>query len=161
VTLPGMSVGERPVVYQPRAVSALAVEEVEGWTVKRYGVSALRDTPPEQVLQLGQAAVRRSLPTAWSGPLRCGFSIVHEDEDGCYVVVAWWSVNRVILHTRTWLAEWDDLTALTEAPGHATACLWELMVMCHERQAWLRTMVRPELPDLDGYLADLMPVGHY
>jgi hypothetical protein len=149
-----MTVGERHVTYTPRAVSALGWEEVQGWRIKRYGVSALREVPPVRVQQVGREAVRRTLPAAYGDALSFGYSVVHEDEDGCYAVVGWWSRNRVILHTRTWLAEWHDLAALSEAPAHATACIWELVPMAHERSAWVRNVVRPAQPCLDAYLAD-------
>ena len=67
--------------------------------------------------------------------------------------MAWWSLNRVILHTRTWLGDWDDLANPAEAPGHATACVWELAAMANERDAWVRHVVRPEHPDVGAYLA--------
>jgi hypothetical protein len=30
----------------------------------------------------------------------------------------------------------------------------------HERSAWVRHILAPGAPDLDGYLADSMPSGH-
>ncbi|WP_281897470.1 hypothetical protein [Phytohabitans aurantiacus] len=149
-----MTVGMRPVTYQPRAITTQDGIDVGGWTVKRYAVSALRDTPPEPVHAFAVLALRRSLPPPHPHGGSHAFSVVHEDEDGCYAVAAWWSLNRVILHTRTWLADWSDLTAPTEAPGHATACLWELAVIAHERRSWLTHIVRPPQPDVPTYLAD-------
>ena len=147
------AVGERELTYSPRSLTALRPELVRGWTVKRYAVSALRAAPPEEVLDFARLAVERSLPHAYGDALSYGYSVVHEDADGCYVVVGWWSRNRVILHSRTWLADWGALTEPRPAPGHATACIWELVAMAHERHAWVEHVVsRPE-PDLDGYLA--------
>ncbi|GAB2721503.1 hypothetical protein GCM10010442_48360 [Kitasatospora kifunensis] len=143
--------GQRPVEYALRSITALATESVQGWTVKRYGVSALRDTPAPEVLDFARLAVRRSLPATPAAGY--GFSVVHEDEDGCYVVVGWWSPNRLILHTRTWLAGWDDLTALAPAPGDATACVWELVAIGHERDAWVRHVLSTPEPDFAAYLA--------
>ena len=139
--------------YSPRTLTALTADQVRGWTVKRYGVSALRDTPPPEVLEFARRAVERSLPPADGDAPAHGYSVVHEDEDGCYVVVGWWSPNRVILHSRTWLAEWQDLTVLTEAPEGATACVWELVAMGHERDAWVRHVLQPAEPDYPAYLA--------
>jgi len=146
------TVGERAVRYAPRSISALPHQQFGSWTIKRYAVSALRPTPPVEVLEVGRAATRRSLPKPHQDGLCYGYSVVHEDEDGCYVVVGWWSANRVILHTRTWLADWDDLTNLVDAPASATACIWELVAMGHERDAWVRHVVAADAPNLDAFL---------
>jgi len=147
------SVGERALSYSPRSLTALRPEMVRGWTVKRYAISALRPAPPDEVLDFARIAVERSLPDPYDGALSFGYSVVHEDADGCYVVVGWWSPNRAILHTRTWLADWHALTDPRPAPPSATACIWELVAMAHERHAWVDHVVRPAEPDVDGYLA--------
>ena len=146
------AVGERELTYSPRSIVALSPQFVRGWTVKRYGVSALRPAPADEVLEFARLAVEQTLPHSYPDALSYAYSVVHEDGDGCYVVVGWWSLNRVILHSRTWLADWDALTRPRPAPGHATACIWELVAMAHERQAWVEHVVRPDTPDLDGYL---------
>ncbi|HZN19489.1 MAG TPA: hypothetical protein VFB84_15115 [Micromonosporaceae bacterium] len=150
------AVGERAVTYRPRSITTQTLEEVRGWTVKRYAVSALREAPPEPVHELARRAVQMSLPPAYPDALCYAYSVVHEDEDGCYVVVGWWSPNRVILHTRTWLAGWDDLTTVTPAGNNATACIWELVPMAHERQAWVRHVVTNNPPDLPAYRTDVV-----
>jgi hypothetical protein len=38
-------------------------------------------------------------------------------------------------------------------------CVWELPPIHHERNAWVRHILRPDLPNLAGYLADSMPPG--
>lgn len=124
-----------------------------GWLVKRYAISALRELPAPEVHDFANRAVLASLPEPHPDGPSCGFSVLHEDEDGCYVVVGWWSRNRLILHSRTWLSDWAELEP-APAAGAATACIWELVAMAHERHAWVRHMVLPEQPDPAGYLAD-------
>lgn len=149
----GLQVGVRPTRYAPRSVRTLDHEQADGWTVKRYAVSALRELPPEDVHEFARRAVRLSLPAPHATGPSHGFSVVHEDEDGVYVVVGWWSANRLILHTRTWLAGWTDLTRPAEAPAHATACIWEMAAMACERDAWVEHVVRRDPPDYGRYLA--------
>ncbi|MGK5637065.1 hypothetical protein ACSNOK_01900 [Streptomyces sp. URMC 126] len=148
-----LPVGQRPTRYAPRSVRTLAYEEVGGWTVKRYSVSALRELPPAEVHAFARDAVRRSLPAPHDEGPAHAFSVVHEDEDGVYAVVGWWSVNRLILHTRTWLADWTGLRRPTEAPAHATACVWELAAIGRERDAWVEHVVQNDPPDYARYLA--------
>ncbi|MFH8349798.1 hypothetical protein [Streptomyces sp. NPDC018045] len=148
-----LQVGQRPTRYAPRSVRTLEHVRAGGWTVKRYAVSALRELPPPQVHAFARDAVRRSLPAPHAEGSSHAFSVVHEDEDGVYAVVGWWSANRLILHTRTWLGDWTDLERPTEAPGHATACVWELAAIGGERDAWVEHVVRADPPDFDRYLA--------
>ncbi len=143
------SVGQRPVRYARRSLTALAPVAHGPWTVKRYAVSALRPAPPDEVHGFARRAVELTLSSLADKGF--AFSVVHEDEDGCYVVVAWWSPNRVILHSRTWLGDWADLTPIP-APANATACIWELVAIGHERDAWVRHVVQPEPPDFPAYL---------
>ncbi|MFI9100411.1 hypothetical protein ACIGXA_07780 [Streptomyces fildesensis] len=160
MTTPQTQVGERPVEYRPRALSTLAPESEHGWTVKRYTVSSFRDVPAPDILEFARRGVRLSLPDPYPGLPSHAFSVVHEDEDACYVVVGWWSRNRVILHTRTWLADWDALSTPVEAPAYATACIWEMAAMAHERDAWVRHVVVPERPDFPAYLASAVSGPH-
>lgn len=146
-------VGERPVRYAPRSISTQPPEQLRGWTVKRYAISALRDTPPGEVHDFARRAAALSLPDSAGRPMNHAFTVVHEDEDGCYVVVGWWSLNQLILHSRTWLAGWADLNRPAEAPAHATACVWELAVMGFERDNWVRHVAGTRRPDVAAYLA--------
>jgi hypothetical protein len=36
----------------------------------------------------------------------------------------------------------------------------KLLTIHRDRNAWVRHILMPEVPDLDGYLADSMPSGH-
>jgi hypothetical protein len=38
-------------------------------------------------------------------------------------------------------------------------CVWELPPIQHERDAWVRHLLAPDVADLDGYLTDAMPPG--
>lgn len=156
VTVICVTVGEIATKYAPRRLVALDAERVRGWTVKRYGVSETRPCPPDAVVAAARKAVEDTLPDVHPDAPSHAFSVVHEDSDGCYVVVGWWSRNGLILHTRTWLSGWDDPAAWTPAGGHATACIWETVAIAHERDAWVRHMVAPPEPDPDGYVGSVV-----
>ena len=151
-----VTVGEVDFPYAPRSLVAFDAEQVGGWTVKRYGISATRPLPPDRVIAAARVAARDTLPPPHDGALSHAFTVVHEDADGCYVVVGWWSRNRVILHTRTWLSGWDDPAAWQPAGGHATSCIWEMVAIAHERDAWVRHVVAPAEPDVPAYLRSVV-----
>ncbi|AZS77027.1 hypothetical protein ELS24_00430 [Achromobacter spanius] len=49
---------------------------------------------------------------------------------------------------------------LTTNAATALACVWELVVTTHERNAWVRHMLTAQ-PDARAYLADVLPAGRY
>ena len=52
-----------------------------------------------------------------------------------------------------------DPTHFVELVKPWVGCVWELAPFGHERSAWVRHLLAPERPDLDGYLADFFPEG--
>jgi hypothetical protein len=56
----------------------------------------------------------------------------------------------------------DDPSHFVKNTRVLAGCVWELAVLEHERAAWVRHMLAPDQPDLDGYLGDALadgPVG--
>jgi hypothetical protein len=53
----------------------------------------------------------------------------------------------------------DDLTHFIVPAQAMVGCVWELATLEHERAAWARHMLVPDVPDLDAYLADRIPEG--
>jgi len=71
------------------------------------------------------------------------------------VVVAWWDnqnelLNRVFVRVGEAESPWRD------SGGAYSFCVWDLQVLWHERNAFVRHVMSPQsCPDLDGYLADV------
>lgn len=64
----------------------------------------------------------------------------------------WWELD--ILHHRLFRADLGTVGFDPVPPGGPTACVWELLAVDHERQAWVdHVLVKPEAPDIPGYLA--------
>jgi hypothetical protein len=53
----------------------------------------------------------------------------------------------------------DDPTHFTDMRRPGVGCVWELGVLEHERAAWIRHVLAPDRPDLDGWLADTRAEG--
>jgi hypothetical protein len=54
----------------------------------------------------------------------------------------------------------DDPTHFIVVDRPWIGCVWELPPIHRERNAWVRHILMPDAPDLDGYLADSMLSGH-
>ena len=52
-----------------------------------------------------------------------------------------------------------DLTHFMVLNRPWIGCVWELPPIPHERDAWVRHLLAPDVADLDGYLTDAMPPG--
>ena len=52
-----------------------------------------------------------------------------------------------------------DPTNFVEVARSWAGCVWEFAVLEHERSAWARHVLSPEVPDLGAYLFDTVPNG--
>lgn len=94
-----------------------------------------------------------------------GWIVLHEGKSAMYLCVYSWVWGNVV-HARNAAAGEpyvgctdDDLTHYTVLTEPLIGCVWELPTMAHERTAWVTHMLKPQVPDLTGYLADTLAEG--
>jgi hypothetical protein len=144
--------------YARRPVSSLGLWRPGEWRIKRYGISYGRPTVRAELAAAAEAAAERVLPSPAVTPTRygVGFLGVHDGRGGNFVYVDWWERENE-LHHHLFFSNADDPGELRAAtPDDAVACVWDLAVIGHERDAWVRHVLVPAVPDLDGYLADTL-----
>jgi hypothetical protein len=150
---------ERPdplptVPYLPRRTQSLGVVEMAGWTVKLIGITAGEDLPNDVEIQAATAIAEAHLPQPARTERRVGvaFVIVHRGAEALWVIVGWWDLD--ILYHRLFRADLGTVDLRPVPPDGPVACVWELLAIDHERQAWVAHVLRrPADPDLAGYLA--------
>jgi hypothetical protein len=128
---------------------------VRGWRVKLYGLFAAGDVANPAALEGALRAARDALPppNAGSAGSNGGFVIAHHGARAFYYVVGWWSCGST-LTTVSHHAALDEPTRSRPCPSAASARVWELGVVDHERRAWIDAMMRADAaPDLDAYLS--------
>lgn len=144
--------------YQTRPIRCREIWGHEGWRLKVYGISALADEPPTQLVAAIKfvAASTLPLPATTSDRYGVGFLYAHEGRNGGgYASVNWW-LNENELHHFQYEAPREGLDDLKpiDVTGGPTACAWDLAVIAFEREAWIETVLANENgPDLDAYLA--------
>ncbi|MET9340002.1 hypothetical protein [Nonomuraea sp. NPDC003804] len=136
-----------------------------GRPYKRYHVDCEGHEIEPEVEKAAYAYVPRLVPPpADDSP--AGWIVLHRGGDsGAYVLVYTWVWDNVIeIHTAcagqpaVGCPDEDPTNFMTlERPW--IGCVWELPPLEHERSAFVRHMLAPEVPDLDGYLADALPAG--
>lgn len=149
-----MGAFERRHRYEPRAVRSAGVRASGGWRLKRYEI-VLGDGPLDEGVFAGADDLALgALPVPGETERRpgVGFMILHQGRGASYVVLGWWD-NENELPLRVWVRGADD-AGWREAAGPESVCVWDLRVLHHERGAYVRHVLAPETPDVEGYVAD-------
>ena len=162
--------------YATRWVSFAGLDEIDEWSVKIYTIDAHGSVRPEQVLARAREGIPAMLPDAVPGGRASSaavteglegasgahlhgeaFAIVHAGEDAVWLLVFWWT-DRCLLHRRMAGAPLERPHDFTlPVPETLVACSWELAVVRHERDAWVRNVQgRGAHADLTGYRSDVL-----
>lgn len=151
--------------FKEKLLSSLPPVAAGGRDYKRYYITpeAVGVTPDVEKAAL--ALLPELLPELDATP-PAGFVVLHRGGDGAAYVIAYTWVWDNVLHTRAAAAGQPELGCPDEDPTHFMpleqrwiGCVWEMAPIRHERDAWVRHMLMPEVADLAGYLADAMPDG--
>ncbi len=145
--------------YAPRPVRPMGVRSFGDWRLKLYGIAYGRDEPRSELVQAAAQAAESTLPVPARGDDRygLGFLGIHDGRDSSFVFVSWWENENELQH-RVFYAAPDRPGALRAATPHEPiACVWDLSVIAHEREAWIRHVLsRVGGADRDAYLADTL-----
>lgn len=144
--------------YQKRPIRFQGIWEHHGWRLKLYGISALSEVPPAELVDATKLLAVSLLPTPAVTDARygVGFLYAHEGRNGGgYASVNWWLNENELQHHQYEAPPqgFDDLKSV-EITGGSDACAWDLAVIAFERNAWVDVVLANEQgADLDGYLA--------
>ena len=142
--------------YAPRQYASLPIWTVGSLRLKPY-VIQLPDGAglPDRTMEAARGVTSltlRQAAAAESGSHDLGFVILHAGLAGTWLLMDWWAHKDICCQR---LARADpgsaDFVDVSDRP--LMACVWELRVIAHERDAWIEHMLTPA-PDPEGYLAD-------
>jgi len=151
--------------YLSRHIAYIETWNDDGHAFKVYAIDCapkpVAPTPEESVLASARESVRQLLNNLESEDptQRLGFCIVHMGQEAVWLLLDWWVPGGIVCQRMLSapLAQ-PNLFTTTDAP--ALACVWELVVIAHERDAWVRHMMTAS-PDCQAYLQDRLPAGRY
>lgn len=142
--------------YQPRPVRFLELWQEKDWAMKLYGIAHQADRPRPVLFPAAKEVARRHIFSPEPGVERygVGFVGIHDGRGAVFVFVDYWADENELRH-HVYVAPKDDPLALVyRTPTGLAACVWDLAVICFERQAWIDTVLaNPAGPDLHAYLA--------
>ncbi|WP_265562254.1 hypothetical protein [Sphingomicrobium arenosum] len=139
-------------VYAPRTYRDFGVLALGASRFKAYGIEAPGSALDADAALAAVTRYARACPHVWTVPESAlGHVIVHRGEEADWLLAGWWIGGGILRG----LVARSEVGALDFAPADSSlvGCVWELRLVEHERQAWVRHMMR-ETPDVDGFLAD-------
>ncbi|CAM3467942.1 hypothetical protein KIPE111705_09995 [Kibdelosporangium persicum] len=152
--------------FAERYSQPLPATQVGGWTIKRYQVTIGHEPIVTSTVTAADDFLPKLLPSSLTHPSlaheqaaspRYAFAVLHQGADALWLNVYTW-VYQAILHVRAASSPLENV-AFGELTEPLIGCVWELPALVHERSAWVRHVMTPDRPDLDAYLADVLPAG--
>jgi hypothetical protein len=142
--------------YRRRPISFLELWEEADWRIKVYSITEVGASIRPELLAAAKDAARRWLRQPLAPGRRhygVGFMGVHEGPSANFVFLDWWADDNELYH-QVYLSAADNPDHLQYVtPTGLAATVWDLRVLCFERQAWVDTVLaNPPGPDLDAYL---------
>lgn len=141
--------------YTPRKISFIEILVSGKWRLKVYGITSLDEMLDPQIYESAKTvAVKRIAEvSADTKHYNTGFLIINQGKTGNFVCVDFWT-NENELHNHVYTSSLDNPAVLEYVtPMGISACVWDLRVMCFEREAWLGTVLNNDSdPDFEAYL---------
>lgn len=142
--------------YVDRRTWLIEIGEISKVTFKIYGmVGKGKEILPSSV-ERAKSFVESNVD--FGDRAKFGFVVMHHGEESMWLLVDWWVED--ILHQKLFNAPIDNVEDFQDATiGHELACVWELLVTCHERDAWVKhIMLDPQNADFAAYLEDTLSI---
>ena len=151
--------------YSPRYISYVDTLVDADFAIKIYGIRHQEEFTGPILTEAVAASVHAAIRSVLDEHARhdrsygLGFCIVHIGEEAVWLLVDWW-ISGGIVQQKMLSAPLERPDAFMPVIEPALACVWELVVMAHERNAWVKHMLTAQ-PDAGGYLRDVLHAGKY
>ncbi|WP_375261760.1 hypothetical protein [Palleronia sp.] len=142
-------------LYAPRPLRHLMMWRIGSIRVKPYHIGHAVPTEPRVSAARLEAERMAEAAATEGGSHDLGFAVMHEGDMGTWLLMDWWA-HGDILCQRLSLNDGAGFRAVDDRP--LAACVWELPVLAHERNAWVRHMMHAPV-SADRYLSDRLPEG--
>ncbi len=145
--------------YAGRLFQYLGEHTLGAGTFKLYTI----DLDPEVSMVDEPDAAALSYATSFSNQVLngdpIGFIILHKGEEGDWLLLHWWAPGG-ILHNH--VAHRASIGTPYKAAGDSLlACVWEQVILEHERKAWVKHVLASTGCSIEDYLQDSLPNGVY
>ena len=89
-----------------------------------------------------------------------GYTMVHHGEQAIWLLAHWWAHGDIAMRLLASAPTNGPAVFRSRDDDRFHACVWEHVIINHERDAWVTHVMRPE-PDVQAYLSDTLADGWY
>lgn len=142
--------------YQRLPIRFLELWQEAGWRLKVYTIAIPGNPISPELVQAAKQVAQRWLRQPAAPNQRShevGFIGIHEGRGANFVFVDWWA-DESELHHHLYMSPVDRPSELQYVtPTGLVASVWDLRIMCFERQVWIDTVLaNPTGADIDAYV---------
>lgn len=142
--------------YATRPIRFIEIHQHQGWQIKLYSISIKDEFVSQENIQKAKQHLDHWLSKSKAYDLdtyQIATLILHEGKEGCFAIINWW-IDENMLQNFVYLREDDSEFELFSDNG-MTTCVWEMAVLWHERNAWVKhILMKNENPDFEAYLSE-------
>lgn len=139
--------------YKPRYISFLEIHEITDWKVKIYSISTNKATINPSKLKLAKQKLASWLFNCKTSEFKShehATLILHQGETDFFAVLTYW-LDENMIQICSYKLEGDAFKLISE--NGCITCVWELAVIWHERNAWVKhILMQPNEPNFNAYL---------
>jgi hypothetical protein len=143
--------------YRTRPIRFLDYWRLDDWTLKVYGIAYAGLALGAALIEAAEGVARQRLTQSADecNHYHLGFVGIHQGRTGNLVFVDWWADENELHHHAYFSPSEAPANLEYRTPTGLAACAWDLHLISHERDAWLRAVLKNRAsPDPHAYLAD-------
>jgi hypothetical protein len=154
-----------PKPYASRSFWPLGVWSVEALDLKAYFINHELDQPPPSITSpliraaFDIATTLSEAADAEGDHYGLGFAIIHRGRDANFLLLDWWAHDNIFCQL-LYSSALDEPARFTRVSRPLAACVWEAVVIAHERNSWVVNMMGVESSP-SRYLKDALQSGVY
>ncbi len=148
-------------IYKPRYFHYLENWKMDTIEFKVYFISAEKQSIENTIVEKCKDHLKQLLPKkiAEHPHNNAGYIIIHQGEMGIWLLTHWWAYDDIVLSTLSKaISAGNDFINFDDQPFHA--CVWEHVVINHERNAWVKHVMKKN-PSLKNYHKEKLSNGYY
>jgi len=139
--------------YKARNIDFTGIQSIKHWQIKTYSIIYDRASFSKELVNESIGLLKNELPGITDHTYGLGFLITHHGKGSNFVLIDWWHNENELQHQVYYSSKESPEKLIKQNSSAPAACVWDLIVINHERNAWVKHMMINE-PKTNNYLND-------